>query len=352
VGNQRMGRIPASAVHVFLVVSASMAGLWMPGQAAADSGGAAAQISAATSLAQQMTASAEKTGGAALAGAEDTAQRAISQAQATDAQALQGAEQTTAAALDQTQSTISSGSASSSNGSGSSSSAGSAGSESGSGPGPASGSSGTDSPPATVPTSLSEATEDGDIPPALQTAVATAVSGQALPAAAAAARSDAWRGEATSVRHVSAPLSEDHRRASSATWPRDRQTPPRAAAHLGAAGSSGWLQMPLRHATGGDITALLGTSVHTSSSRSAERRAPMTRSEDSTYVAPPPPEWLGPASGGSAAAAAAGGGAGSSAGVLVGAVIAFLLILTSGRLSLDLAPLRSKPAALPLERPG
>jgi hypothetical protein len=388
VGNQRMGRIPASVGQSFLVFLVVLAGLWLPGKAVANSGGAAADIPAATSLAQQMTASAEKTGGAALASAQDTARQAMSQAAGTSSEAIQGAQQTADAALAQARKAVSaaeaeaesgatsasppgsssssggspsagtgsssSGAGSSGSGAGSSSSAGSTGLGLGNSAGTAGRSSGTDLPPVSVPGSLSAAIPDARAESAVATAAAEAATGQALSTAAAAARVD-WRGQADSVSHGLASVSEDTGRAPSSTWRHERQAPPRPDALPGPGGRSAWPPaLPTQHQPLGtrDITPPPGSPVHTSFSRSAEDAAPQAPTRDATASTPPPPSWFGPASSGSAAAAGSGGGAGSSAGVLVGALIAILVAASSGRLSLDLLPPRSMLAASPLERPG
>ncbi len=64
------------------------------------------------------------------------------------------------------------------------------------------------------------------------------------------------------------------------------------------------------------------------------------------------PVLLSPASGGAAVASGGGIGAGPAVALLVGATLSLLLILSSGRLSLEISPWHSILRASPLERPG
>jgi hypothetical protein len=358
VGKQRLRRLPASAAKIFLVFLPLSGGLLLPGSALAD-GGATAQVSAATALAQQLTASAEKTGGAALASAQTAVQGAVTQAHSVTSQAIQGAQETANAALGQAQSAVASATAPAGSGGGSagvslppsssgtgSSRSGTGSSSSGSAGGPgASGSTpappglpAVESPPVRLPISVPIGGADLS---AASAAMATAVTGQ-LEAAVSAATT-----EGQSWHLNQAPASTRRPRGL-------RNPPPPATPHGsgGAPGRAGTLVPELQHPGSGDITPARTGPVHTSVIRRGPRDVDPSSAPEPAYTVPPAPEWFGPASGGTAAAASAGTGSGSSAGVLAAAGIALLIILASGRLSLDLLPLRSKLAALPLERPG
>lgn len=366
MGKQRMTRVSASAAQILFAVLALLAGLWMPAQAVADSGGAAADtaVSAATSLAQQMTASAEKTGGAALGTAEAVAQGAISQAKTTAAQAIQGAQQTANAALSQARS-VAGAAVGSSSGTGSSGSSGS--SSTGSGATPSQGGSTTSSSGSTgsipasqpsaqlaaLPAAIAGAVHPGAVPTGPATSVTREAAGQ--PAASEPVRVAAAGGEGRRLGHRDLSAGATSPRGSSSASPGKGHEPPLFGADLERRATSAparGLLPALAHPGGGDITASRPASVHTSLARTVGHTASSPTQENSTYVAPPVLNWLGPAAGGATAGSGAGGGGAAAAGVLATASLALLIFLASGRLPLDLLPMRSKLAASPPERPG
>lgn len=343
------------SMRVFPVVMAAAAALVVP-QAATAAGGAATdgQVSAAGSLVQQITASAEQTGGAALTSAQSEVHNAVSQAQAAGSAALQSARTTAASAVSHAEST-----ASLSTGRAAAVST-SAQSGPGSGHGPGSAASSL----AGLTTSGSNGSSAGANAEVVASRAIAAIAGPVtLDLAAARAASivvmSGWRGIRIAVRIAGAlgqPLglipALTLSRGREMALPRGGEKARPAFARLGGSGNA-WLIPLVTEAPPPGRSVMASGPGSAGALRSyAPHGASPARAAVASAAEPPAPAWLGPGAGGAFAATSAGGAGGAALGLLAAASLALLVALSSGRLSLELPPMRSTLATSPLERPG